>query len=590
MVEAFVAQGGLARVYRARHLQLGTLHALKVLELPTPDLRARLLREGRAQGGLQHPNVVAVTDVVEVRGSPGLVMEYVDGPTLEGLLRRGRPPLDEAVRLGRQILRGVAAAHRVGLIHRDLKPSNVLIARGEEGPQAKVADFGLVKMILGDGSLDAPGGPRFRTRSGLPMGTPGFMAPEQIRDASRVDARADVFALGAVLYALLTGTRAFQGKDPVALFSATLDGRCRRPSEVAPAVPAALEAVIMAALAGDPEDRPRDAQALLQAWDAAAEPPPLPTAEPPAAPPRAGRRWRWALLAGAALGLAATGILLALPPGPGAPLGAAITRLTMPGTQLHPALSPDGREVIYSDGQDLYLQPVGGGLASSLTDGLEAAAMAPALSRDGAQLAFEAGGAIYLAGPRGQQPRLVVEGGHAPAFSPDGRTLAWTTRALGAAGETSSSDSELWLVDLDSGARRAVLRSLNPLSPSFSPDGRFLAFTGGEGGWVAPAVWAVPAAGGEPWKLTPGEGHSPAWDPSGEAVWHLARRGDDTALLRLPVDRASGRAAGAAAQVALIPSSRVWGLCIAAQAPRLAVTAAGAAADADLDLWLLDLR
>ncbi|MCA9493790.1 MAG: protein kinase, partial [Myxococcales bacterium] len=135
-----LGRGAMAVVYLVRHEQLGTLHAMKVLELPSSVVRRRLLTEGTIQAALRNPHVVAVTDVVEVEGCPALIMELVHGPSLELLIAEGPLPLDVVRSLGTGILLGVQAAHRHGTIHRDLKPANVLIAAAGEVP--KIADFG----------------------------------------------------------------------------------------------------------------------------------------------------------------------------------------------------------------------------------------------------------------------------------------------------------------------------------------------------------------------------------------------------------------------------------------------------------------
>jgi len=183
--------GGTASVYLARHAALGTLHALKILTAPALAIRQRLLQEGRIQARLRHPNIVPVTEVVECAGCPGLVMEYVDGPTLARFLAQARPTPAQIDDLASALLAGVAAAHAVGLAHRDLKPSNILLAIEGARVIPRIADFGLAKL------LDAGPDGDDLTGSGVAMGTPAYMAPEQIRDARAADARADIWALEA---------------------------------------------------------------------------------------------------------------------------------------------------------------------------------------------------------------------------------------------------------------------------------------------------------------------------------------------------------------------------------------------------------
>ena len=199
IVERVIGRGGMATVYRVRHRDLGTQHALKVLHVQRRGLRERFLQEGRLQANIRHPNLVAVTDVVWSGEHPGLVLELVDGPTLADVVAQGPLPVTEALRLFRQIVDGVHHAHAQGLVHRDLKPQNVLLGTGTDGlRQARVADFGIAKVLAGS---EEPA----LTRSGMPIGTPRYMAPEQIRDASRVDARADIFSLGCILYEMVCG-------------------------------------------------------------------------------------------------------------------------------------------------------------------------------------------------------------------------------------------------------------------------------------------------------------------------------------------------------------------------------------------------
>lgn len=229
VVEKLLGRGAMAAVYRVRHRTLNTLHALKVLTLAGDRVRERLVQEGQVQAQLRHPNVLSVTDVLDVDGAPGLLMEFIDGPTLEGYIEAQALPLDQAESLFRGVLLGVAEAHGVGLVHRDLKPANVLVAYTSRGPVPKVADFGLAK-VLAD---EEGGGGLHRTRSGSTMGTPAYMAPEQIRDAKHVDHRADIFSLGAILYELVARRRPFEGEDILAVFNAVASGQYR-PLEGAP--------------------------------------------------------------------------------------------------------------------------------------------------------------------------------------------------------------------------------------------------------------------------------------------------------------------------------------------------------------------
>ncbi len=256
-VVRFLGQGGMAAVYLVQHRTLGTRHALKVLTVSNSVIRDRLIDEGRLQANLKHPNMVAVADVLDVAGAPGLLMEYVDGPSLDVWLSENRPPLDQAEALFQGVLSAVRRAHDADVIHRDLKPGNVLLAPSDEGGVVvKVADFGLAKALGGE-ARDLR-----RTRTGVAMGTPAYMAPEQFRDSKHVDRRADVFALGAILYELVCGRHPFPGDDLLQLFNAIASNVYVPPRELVPDLPRRVEAAIVGCLAADRNQRIPDCHTL----------------------------------------------------------------------------------------------------------------------------------------------------------------------------------------------------------------------------------------------------------------------------------------------------------------------------------------
>lgn len=245
-VEGFLGEGGMAVVYRVRHNELKTVHALKLLSMTSPSIKQRLLREGRVQAQLRHPNIVTVTDIVESEGAYGLVMDLVRGPTLHQLLAYNRLTIGQADVIAHGLLSGMRAAHDAGLIHRDLKPANVLIDTNGGHFQPKIADFGLAKI--------ATGGIR-STRSGVALGTPSYMAPEQVRSAKDVDHRADIFALGAILYEVYCGVQAFAGQDVLDIFKRVTAGDYPPAAEVAPDLPGRVIRALEGSMQVQPEDR-----------------------------------------------------------------------------------------------------------------------------------------------------------------------------------------------------------------------------------------------------------------------------------------------------------------------------------------------
>jgi len=284
-IEGVLGRGGMAVVYRVRHRDLDSLHALKVLTMMSPSVRDRLRLEGRAQAKLRHPNIVSVTDLVDVDGAPGLVMELVEGPSLEERLQNGEMDLATADAIARGMLAGVVEAHRHGLVHRDLKPGNVLLASQGGALVPKITDFGLVKVVMAD---SVPG--RNATRAGSTMGTPAYMAPEQIRDAGGVDARADLFSLGVILYELVCGQSPFVGGDMLEMFNRICSGDYRPPTEHNPLLPPRMVTAIQAALVVDRDARVPDCRTLLDLWvgaDAGTHGTPgLPPSRPPEADTR----------------------------------------------------------------------------------------------------------------------------------------------------------------------------------------------------------------------------------------------------------------------------------------------------------------
>ncbi len=259
-IEGKLGSGGMATVYRVRHTELGSLHAMKLLHVTSPAVKQRLRREGQLQASLRHPNIVTVTDIVMLDGDPGLVMEYVDGPTLEQFLTMHRPNHAQLDALVEGMIRGVAAAHAMGMVHRDLKPANILLARGPQGPIPKIADFGLAKAL---GETDGGGS---LTRSGQAMGTPYYMAPEQAIDAKNVGAKVDVWALGAILYEMATGRRAFEGEHLPSIFHRVMQASFDPLQTAAPDLPPRMRAAIEGALKAEADERIPDCETLLQTW------------------------------------------------------------------------------------------------------------------------------------------------------------------------------------------------------------------------------------------------------------------------------------------------------------------------------------
>jgi eukaryotic-like serine/threonine-protein kinase len=258
-----LASGGMGVVYEAQHMLVRRRFAVKFLRPHLVEQReslARFQREAQAAGALESENLTAAVDFgIGADGSPFIVMEYLVGESLQALLaREGRLPVERATDLVAQACRGIHAAHASGIIHRDLKPQNLFVCRREDGTDLlKVLDFGIAKLELVDKGNTA-------TRTGAVLGTPAYMSPEQARGEKNVDHGADVYALGAILYELLTGEKPHPGSS----HNAILHHIATQPAvPLAPenhALPPALVEIVTRSLAIDPAERPRSAEALGQ--------------------------------------------------------------------------------------------------------------------------------------------------------------------------------------------------------------------------------------------------------------------------------------------------------------------------------------
>ena len=267
-VEALLGEGGLGQVYRGTHLRLGRPVAIKVMHehhVVRPELRKRFDREARSLAALAHPNVVGVIDYGIDDELPFLVMDLLEGRTLDDAIHAGLPE-DRVVPIFRDVLRAVAYAHDIGLVHRDLKPANVFLQRVPEiGEVVRVLDFGLAKFVDGEGSGATV------TRAGMVIGTPAYMSPEQAT-ASVVDARADVYSLGIVLFELVTGERPFFADDAAEVLRKHLLQPMPTMVSVRPAsrLAAQLEPIVHRATEKTRGDRFVDAREMAVALDAVA--------------------------------------------------------------------------------------------------------------------------------------------------------------------------------------------------------------------------------------------------------------------------------------------------------------------------------
>ena len=286
-IHDLLARGGMATVYTALDTRLDRIVAVKVMHshlAQDEEYVSRFIREAKAAASLTHPNVIAVHDQGWHQGGPPavfLVMEYVEGPTLRDILReRGKMSVDGALDILEEILAGIGAAHRAGIVHRDIKPENVILA--DDG-RIKVADFGLARELSSGSTLTAD--------AGLVMGSISYLSPEQV-ERGVADARSDVYASGIILFELLTGKKPFEGESAIQVAYKHVNDDVPLPSSLSANVPPAVDALVRRATARDADMRPRDANIFLREVKSVREgdhspalisPPPAPPA-PPATP------------------------------------------------------------------------------------------------------------------------------------------------------------------------------------------------------------------------------------------------------------------------------------------------------------------
>ena len=267
-ISGILGQGGMGSVYLGEHILIGRKVAVKVLDPEVakhPEVVSRFFVEARAVNEIRHPNIVEVTDLGTHDGRPFIVMEYLQGETLEDRIARVKqlPPL-ECVGIARQVASALGAAHQLGMVHRDLKPANIMLCSHPDYPDfVKVLDFGIAKL------LRATQPSRHQTVVGSLLGTPGFMSPEQCLGDVQLDHRSDIYSFGVILFLMITGHPPFQGDTFGRLLMAHINQQPPKLGEMAPGIPPALSAVVDRALAKKPDDRFQKMREMRQALEEA---------------------------------------------------------------------------------------------------------------------------------------------------------------------------------------------------------------------------------------------------------------------------------------------------------------------------------
>ena len=494
-VDRLIGAGGMGQVYSARDERIGRDVAIKVLPAECAADRERLRRfeqEARASGALNHPNVLTLYDIGTADGRPYLVMELLDGETLRDRLARGALAPNRSCEIAAAIARGLAAAHTKGIVHRDLKPENVMIAR--DG-RVKVLDFGIAKLRARGAAPEAPTAEAaHRTGADVVLGTTAYMAPEQVRGRD-VDERADLFALGIILFELLSGKRPFDRDSRADTMAAILNDDPPRLG-LAAAAPA-LERIVQRCLEKDPDARFQSARDLAFALETSTAATPMAGGAP------SSRRIDWRIAAAAAVVVIAVAIVWAWRVRPvSEPAAMQLARFTLsPPARTRflgpPAISPDGTLVVFTAGEGPVAQ------RRLFIRRLDQVAAAP------------------LPG---------TEGGNQPFFSPDGVSIGFWA------------DDKLKTTRVDAATAPAVVCSVPLfLGGAWLTDGTIVF------GSVNHGLQRVAAAGGEPRTLTtagPGEldHHAPKMLPGGRTLLvTVHERGDRFHIDKLDLESGARR-------------------------------------------------
>ena len=536
-VLALVGAGGMGEVYRARDSRLNRDVAIKILPgsvARDEGSRARFEREAQAVAALSHPNVLAIFDTGVDDGQMYVVTELLEGETLRDRLRHGPVPARKAIEWASDIAHGLAAVHDKQVVHRDLKPENIFLT---SAGRVKILDFGLAKAPAGAQPAAETAAETIPaiTGEGTVLGTVGYMSPEQVRGLA-VDGRTDVFALGAVLYEMLTGRRAFHRETAADTMTAILREDPPELSAAGGGFPPGLDRILRHCLEKNPKDRFQSAQDVAFALETisgtsgtSGTPGTTGTVPPRRLVPLAGV----AAIAAAVMALVwwgATKFGGGVPAAAPVSIGAATQVTAADGLEIDAALSPDGKLLAYSAGQArqmrIYIRPVAGGRVLTLSERDAAFEYQPRWSPDGSQILFLRPEGVFVASSLGGAARQVASGWFlGAAWLPDGARVLLVR------------DSTLSVIPLAGGTEQPVAQGGEDLhSCTWSPRNDWIACASGNSqavlpgrgfGNVAPsAIVLVPASGGAFVTIAARTlvNLSPVWSADGSQLYFVSNR------------------------------------------------------------------
>lgn len=547
--------GGMSRVFVATEVELGRDVVVKVLP---PDLGAglnidRFRREIQMAARLQHPHIVPLLAAGAKDGLLYYTMPRIEGETLRSrILRSGELPIGECVRLLRDVADALEYAHAHGVVHRDIKPENILVS----GHHALVTDFGVAK------ALSAATGQSNLTSIGVALGTPTYMSPEQATADPMTDHRTDIYALGVLGYELLAGRPPFSGNNPQQVLAAHVTDAPVPISRHRANIPPALASLIMRCLEKKPADRFQTAEEVREQLEMAGAGTPsggtVPTqaVAATAAVRATPSRKKIAVFAGVAAFLLLGSLIASRYLGGNRrefEVGATQQITNDPGIEITPALSPDGKLLAYAGGDptrtSIFVRQVSGGEAIRLTSGR---GRAPQWSADGSKIAYVDSAGIAMVPALGGSPQGLIRWDGktlpiSPSFSHDGKLLAY-------ASAFDSGSKGIWIANADGSERHKILAVKEAHSLSWSPDDSRIAFVDGNLGFIyatdqfgniAPStVWTVGRDGKGAAPLTDSIHHnvSPVWTSDGDGIVYVSniRGSRDLYYQRVRGNRADG--------------------------------------------------
>ena len=567
-----LGEGGMGVVYLAEDTKLDRFVALKFLpsHLTTSEEdKNRFIQEAKAASALNHPNVCTIFDIQENEGHLFIVMEFIDGKTFKE--KKGSLSEKQILQIGIQVAEGLAAAHEKGIVHRDIKPENIMVRK--DGI-AQIMDFGLAKL------RSAVGTSRL-TKMGTTVGTVGYMSPEQVQGLD-VDHRTDIFSLGVVLYEMFAGEPPFKGMHETAIMYEIVNVEAPPISTVKEGIDPELDEIILECLEKDKDDRYQSAKELAKdlrkikkstdhrksrVYNVNTTAFKKQNAETKTSEPSSSfsvdlmnhrfdltklfKLSYLPLLLSIILVIILTYLLLENNSAPTNNFTKFEQLTEQSGEELYPDISPDGNYIAYTKSvngiQHIFLQRIGGGNTIDLTKDSNVDNYQSAFSPDGQLIVFHSdrdGGGLFLMGSTGESVRRLTDFGYNPAWSPDGKRIIYATELIEIP-YSRVSTSALWVTDLKTGKNQKLYNG-DAVQPSWSPNGKWIAFWGLPEGTGQRAIWTISATGGKPNKITNDDyiNWSPTWSADGKYLYFSSSRGGSMNLWKVKINESLGESEG----------------------------------------------